>query len=91
MEALSRVLSIRDQGHGGKSTICEGDDLGPSFRPKSGSKSKFSDRILQSFRGPFSSADAWPYGCLRNDTSPDPAPRPRAPDLGGCRRPGNGE
>ncbi len=32
----------------------------PSFRPKSGSKSKISGRILKSFRGPFSSAEA---GC----------------------------
>ncbi len=29
----------------------------PSFRPKSGSKSQISGRILKSFRGPFSSAE----------------------------------
>jgi hypothetical protein len=30
----------------------------PSFRPKSGSKSKISGRILKSVRGPFSSAES---------------------------------
>ncbi len=34
--------------------------LWPSFRPKSGSKSKISSRILLSFRGPFSSAEREP-------------------------------
>ncbi len=33
----------------------------PSVRPKSGSKSKMSGRILKSLRGPFSSAE-WPTG-----------------------------
>ncbi len=44
----------------------------PSFRPKSGSKSKISGRILKSVRGPFSSAESgvrfrswWSIGARR--------------------------
>jgi hypothetical protein len=37
----------------------------PSFRPKSGSKSKISGRILKSVRGPFGSAESCSDGSVR--------------------------
>ncbi len=50
----------------------------PSFRPKSGSKSKIYGRILTSFRGPCSSAEKTPHRLLARPARP-PAARAAPP------------